>query len=158
MVIRGKARVVSAATSSPDPWRAGRPRHSRGSPTLATVVPSRRDFLLTPLEPNHYCFPPHHVFGQHDAARAIQPVFLPTACAPRQSTSAPLVASWYPHWNPVSGPLRSGTLLAHASAACVRACMPPRASAPVCARVRVTIIRREQLYEEPTASDPFTLC
>jgi len=40
--------------------------------------------------------------------------------------------------------------------ACVHAC--PRASAPVCARVRVTIIRREQLYEEPTASDPFTLC
>ena len=64
---------------------------------------------------------------------------------------------------PPGGRLRSPAPLPHGKARCSRmraldACVRALGRVRWCASVRVIIIRREQLYEEPTASDPFTLC
>lgn len=97
----------------------------------ATVAPSRCDFPPPSPKPNHYCPPPAGL-SQHDASRAIQPVFLPTVFPTTRGTSAPLVAS-RSLLRSVSGPPHpppKGD--AHAYAACVRACLPAR----LCVRAR----------------------
>lgn len=132
--------------------------HDAVVPLSSSSGPSPPCVVIFPYPLNRITIAPHRSLGQHDASRAIQPVFLPTDSAPRQSTSAPPVASRSLP-SAVSGPPSLGQD-AHASAACVRASAGEsvRSCARARARVRVIIIRREQLYEEPTASDPFTLC
>lgn len=148
MVIRGKTSKCgnllitprALATLSPPPDAS--PHHAR-----------RRDFPL-PRATTTFPLPlPLGRFGQHDASPAIQPVFHPTTC--RDWTTSP---SLYFHSHqavvrsPPLGKARCSRM--RAPDACVRALARVR----WCASVRVIIIRREQLYEEPTASDPFTLC
>lgn len=84
MVIRGKASKCGKTSRAPvAPTTRGVPLSSSSGPSPPRVV-------IFPYLPKRSTIAPHCSFGQHDASRAIQPVFLPTG---RQSTSAPPVAS-----------------------------------------------------------------
>lgn len=152
MIIRGKARRVSAATSRRHPSRADLPlpRGAALPPSWGGGGPSPpRVLWFSPISPTnwitpHIVYPPPPQVRSAWCSRAIQPVFLPTLRAPRRGALPPLASRFFPTliWfpDPFAAGIRGSRM--RTPRACVRACL--RVSC-VCARDCVIIIR-EQLY------------